>query len=123
MSMDLFGPAGTKAVDGETYGCVVVDTEAENIHVEGLQRKEANQTLEALKLYMQEHPSNIAEIRTDDGSEWKGAFEKFCLENQIRQTKACPYSQYQNQSSERAVGTIKRGGRRNLMESGLPDEL
>ena len=121
--MDLFGPAGTKAVDGETYGCVVVDTEAENIHVEGLQRKEANQTLEALKLYMQEHPGNIAEIRTDDGSEWKGAFEKFCLENQIRQTKACPYSQYQNQSSERAVGTIKRGGRRNLMESGLPDEL
>ena len=81
--MDLFGPASTKAVDGETYGCKVVDTETENIHAEGLQRKEANQMLEALKLYMQAHPGNIAEIRTDDRSEWKGAFEKICLENQI----------------------------------------
>ena len=110
LSMDLFGPAGTKAVNGEMYGCVVVNTEAESIHLEGLQCKEANQMLEALKLYMQEHPSNTAEICADDGSEWKGAFKKFCLENKIQLTMACPYSQYQNQSSERAAGTIKRGG-------------
>ena len=76
--MDLFRPAGMKAIDGETYGCMVVDTEAENIHVKGLQHKEANQTLEALKLYMQEHPGSTAEICTDNRSEWKGAFEKFC---------------------------------------------
>ena len=96
--MDLFGPASTKAVNSETYGCVVVNTEAESIHVEGLQHKEANQTLEALKLYMQEHPGNIAEICTDDGSEWKGMLEKFCLENQIQQTKACPYSQHKTKA-------------------------
>ena len=47
----------------------------------------------------------------------------YCRKSNIRQTFTRPYSEFENGQAEAKVGIVKRGARRNLLESGLPDAL
>ena len=119
--MDLFGPAKVPALDGSRFGCVTVDRSSHLVDVDGLQRK--SDALDALKRYRHTYPGDLKEIHSDGGGEWLGKFSQYCRENNIRQTFTCPYSEFENGQAEHMVGVIKRRARRNLLDSGLPDQF
>ena len=104
-------------VYGSVYGSVAVERSSNHIVVDGLHRKTSDETLAMLKRYLAEHAVPVDEIHTDGGGEWLGKFASYCNEHRIRTTFTCPYSAFQNQSAEQAVGIVKRGARRNRIAS------
>ena len=69
-------------------------------------------TKEALK--------SVNSVHTDNGSEFKGEFDEYLLENHIQHQWGTPNRPVSNGLIERQVGEIKRGIRTILLESKLP---
>ena len=108
----------TPSLTGNRYLVVFTDTYTRYIWVKAIKRK--SDALLAAQCFVTD-VGMPREFLTDWGTEFSGAFARFCLDNRIRMVKSPPYSPFQNGVVERSNQTLKNAIRSMILECGGSD--
>ena len=124
--MDIFGPAGTEALDGSRYGLVLVDDKSRIGSVEGLRQKsDALSVFQTWKAAAE--LSTGRKVRTiicDNAKEFvKGQFAAYCAKEGIRILPTVPYSPEGDGIAERRIRVLVEGATAMLLDAGLEKKL
>ena len=132
--IDLYQTTGQFEEQGFKYLCVVIDIGSRYALAVPMKNKTAETTLAALKkIYTVGVPPNKplkhpTVMEADDGSEFHGAFARWCAENSIELVYGQPDEKRHGSIVERFIGTLSRMVNRQLEADGkwvdsLPDLL
>ena len=86
---------------GERYVAVFVDGFSRFYYAVPIKQSTASATLDAFRQFIRD-VGRPAEVLTDWGSEFHGAFEHYCVDHDIRMRKSCPHEHWQAGLVERA---------------------
>ena len=103
--MDM-GPAVGRANYKKRYVLVVIDILSRYLFAEPVKSKQPNDVVEGFKKILQKSKTKVWRVYHDNGTEFKGAFQKFLQDNDIQQLWA---KNYETKAAvcERAIRTIR----------------
>ena len=123
--LDLIGKFRHQSLGGAYYALVIVDDYSRLTEVCTIPSKSSAQVCAAFEEFLAQHcPGLMPEsVMTDWGSEFDGAFAKFCVDNKIQMRKSCPYRAYQNGLVERANRSLTRIARTMMIDACMGPEF
>ena len=120
LTFDSFGQV-PRDIDGNEFGTVGFCSNTKFLYFAPKKTNDPDVTLGNLKGFLtKEALKSVNSVHTDNGSEFKGEFDEYLLENHIQHQWGTPNRPVSNGLIERQVGEIKRGIRTILLESKLP---
>ena len=122
ISADLFGPLEPD-LEGNIWGMVLIEYTTRYGYLECLETKEAKGTLRGLKNFMADLQSKsgdgkvrvVTRVHTDQGTEFDGEFEDWCVDNQVRRTDTGGHRSKGNSVAERRVRMLRDCFKANLV--------
>jgi len=120
---DIAGPF-QPSYDGYKYFAFFLDDHSNHVYPVLLKEKDGiAQAFEYYCEWLHRHTGHkVVAVRSDNGGEYRGEFDRYCQEKAITHQVTAPYSAFQNGRSERLNRTIKTLMATN-MSMGVPYKL